>query len=440
MWNFLNPKTKPEQKASLGEYLHNQQHEYSSKDFKAYASEGYSANSTVYASISLVADAFGAIPLKVKVNGEVVEDHPLQKLLDRPNPDEGGVEFRTASCSWELLTGNNFTERVKGIHEIQELWNWQPYEMSIGNASNKPMPSMYTFAKGSAHPKYWPVDPITGESDMLHWRTFNPDPDNPLMGMAPIKAGASEVDQANAASKWRYNTLKNQAKPSGILSSDNNIDATNKKEIKNSIRDKQQGADNAQDIMVLSGGLKWQQLSMSPSDMDWLNGSKLLAQEIASIFRVPTQLLGIEGSQTYANYAEAKIALYTQAVLPKMDLYVSELNRWLSPEYGDNVEVCYSEEDIPALEPLRKERRAELLGTNVLTMNEKRELLGFERVEEAEADSLFIQPNDIPLGEDFFSEDDKTIQEGAKAFMKLEGLDYKTASQKAFNLYHDHES
>lgn len=158
--------------------------------------------------------------------------------------------------------------------------------------------------------------------------------------------------------------------------------------------------------MLLGGGLKWQQVAMSPQDMDWLQGTKLLAQEIASVYRVPTQLLGIEGSQTYANFAEAKIAFYTQAVLPLMDLYVSEINRFLGGDF-EGATVCYQSEDIEALEPLRAEKRAELLRTDVLTINEKRELLGYEPREEGEANMLFVQPNDIPLDDTFADDEDE---------------------------------
>jgi HK97 family phage portal protein len=203
------------------------------------------------------------------------------------------------------------------------------------------------------------------------------------------------------------------------------------------LKEGQQGTENARDIMLLGGGLKWQQMAMSPQDMDWLQGTKMLAQEIASVFRVPTQLLGIEGSQTYANYEEAKLAFWLQAVLPKLDLYVNELNRWLAPEFGDNVKICYNKESIEALEPLRREKRRELLETSVLTINEKRELLSYEEMDEDEASTLFIQPNDIPLGADFLDEEDQTLQQAAKALMKLEGLDYKDAYQRAFELRQD---
>lgn len=398
MWEIFRKYTQI--KASLGQHLFNNEHEYSSQSLQSYSKEGYSHNPTVFACIDLGAKAFGSIPLKVKVNGERVEGHPLEKLLQQPNPDEGGVEFRIAAYSWRKMGGNCFTEKIKGFEGISQLWNWQPYQMSVGRQKGDPMPRAYQFGKGSGDARTWMVDVITGKSDMLHWRTFNPDPESPSMGMSPLQAGASSVDQSNAAAKWNYNLFKNKAKVSGILSSDGEgNDPTNMKEIRESVKNKQ-GSDNAHDVMVLSGGLKWTPMGLSPSDMDFLNGNKMLKQEICSVLNIPTQLIGLDG-QTYKNYEEAKLALYTQNVMPEMDLYCSELNRWLSPDYGDNVEVYYDTEDIEALEPLRREKRAELLSTNVLTINEKRDLLSYEKRDEDEADQLFIQPNDIPLDETF---------------------------------------
>jgi HK97 family phage portal protein len=424
------------QKASIGQQMFTDQWEYSLTDLKDYAQEGYGQNPTIYSCISLIADAFASVPLKVKVGDEIKKDHPLRTILDRPNPDEGGVEFRTAAASWILLTGNCFTEKLKVTAEKMELWNWQPYEMSVGYAKGMRMPKAYAFAKESADPKFWDIDPITGESDMLHWRRFNPSPKNSGMGQSPLMAGAASADQMNAAAKWRYNTFKNNAAPSGVLSTEQQIDSTKRKALESDLKKKQQGTNNARQIMLLGGGLKWQQVAMSPQDMDWLNGTKMLAQEICAVLRVPTQLIGLEGSQTYANFAEAKIGLYTQAVLPLLDLYVSELNRFFKNDF-EGATICYQTEDIEALEPLRRYRRTELLGTDVLTINEKRELLGYDAMDEDEANTLFVQPNDIPLGSDILDEDDKDMTAAAKAFMNLEGISYQEAYQKAFDIKQD---
>lgn len=433
-WLFKRLETK----ASVGQEIFTQQYDCPSQDLEAYANEGYGQNPTTYACISLIADAFGSVPLYVKKGDDIVEDHPLQEVLDRPNPDEGGVEFRTAAASWILLTGNSFTEKIKEGSTTQ-LWNWKPYEMNIMRKKGDRMPSAYVFGKNQAYQKTWEVNPINGESDMMHWRRFNPAKQNSWMGQAPLKAGAASVDQNNAADRWRYSTFKNNGAPSGVLSTEQEIGATTRKELQRDLQENTQGERNARNIMLLGGGLKWTQVAMSPQDMDWLEGTKMLDQKIASVFRVPTQLLGIEGSQTYANYAEARLAFYTQAVLPLLDLYISELNRWLGVDFEGHT-ICYNKEDIDALEPLRTEKRAELLGTNVLTINEKRKILGYEKVGDQEAETIFIQPSDIPLGTDILDEDEQDINNAAKALMKLEGIPYQVAYQKAFDIYNDRKT
>ena len=150
---------------------------------------------------------------------------------------------------------------------------------------------------------------------------------------------------------------------------------------------------------------KVQVISMTPKDMEWLNGLKLNAQEICSVFKTPTQLLGIEGSQTYANFAEARVAMAVMATMPLLTLYVSELNRFLASDFGPDVEIYFDKNDVDALEPLRREARAEKLATSVLTINEKRAVIGYERIEEEDADSLFVSPQDIPLGLNMYESD-----------------------------------
>ena len=407
---------------------------YSMAKWEEYAKEGYGLNPTVYACVRKIAEnAAGVTPL-VRVNGERVEGHPLETLLAQPNMDEGGIEFRTAAYSWMMISGNCFTEKLVVGGLPRELWNWQPYQMSVASSANNPrMPARYTFDKSGKATHTWDVDLLTGKSDLLHWRTFNPDPEASFFGQAPLKAGASSADQLNAADKWRYNSFKNDCRPSGILSTDNAIDEKQRKSLQGSLDNKQSGWWGAAKTMLLGGGLKWQQLGVSAKDADWLNGSKYNKQGIAEVFGVPTQLLGIEGSMTFSNMEQAIVFFYNQTVLPLVDLYISELNRWIAPDYGDNVEVYYEINDIKALEPERRESLKTRLESDVLTMNEKRELIGYEPVTELEADQLYIDSNKIPLGLDIFTEEEKQVEDAAKSLMRL-GLPREEAEQKAFDI------
>ena len=438
MFNFFRSIRK---KQSLGVVVENGNNSFPDRKLKDYAKEGYAQSPTVFACIDLVAQSFARIPLRVKVSGEYVEEHPLIDLLNRPNPDEGGIEFRIAAASYYLLTGNVFIQKIKGAGGVTtQLVTWQPYEWKIKrDKKGDPVPSAYIFGPDQSYQKTFEVDPFTGDSEIMHWRSFNPDPQDNTFGQSPLVAAASSVDQANEGRRWNWNTLKNSASGSFMITASDELDPDDRKQIQQDINEKYQGARNANKFWVMGSDMKITPVSMSPHEMDWLEGLKLNAQEIASVYKVPTQLLGIEGSQTYANFSEAKVALALQATLPTLDLFVSELNRWLAPEFGENVEICYNKDDVDALEPLRKERRAELLASTVLTINEKRKILGYEPIDEPEADSLFITSSDIPLGEDYFGEDEKELAQATKALMNLKGIDYKEASQIAFDMYNDSE-
>jgi len=380
-------------------------HSFSSDNFDAYAKEGYACNPTVFACIDLVAKSMAAIPLKVKVRGEYVEGHPLEKLLKQPNPDEGGVEFRIAAASWYLITGNCFTQKLMQGKTPTQLLNWQPYNWSIMRNTGNPLPLRYIFGKGQTFEKNFEVDIFTGKSEIMHWRSFNPSRESSEFGQAPLKAAASSVDSANASRLWNYSTTQNSGSASILVTTEQEVTPKQQQQLEQSLVEKWMGPKNANKIKVMGSASKVQVISMTPKDMEWLNGLKLNAQEICSVFKTPTQLLGIEGSQTYANFAEARVAMAVMATMPLLTLYVSELNRFLASDFGPDVEIYFDKNDVDALEPLRREARAEKLATSVLTINEKRAVIGYERIEEEDADSLFVSPQDIPLGLNMYESD-----------------------------------
>ncbi len=76
------------------------------------------------------------------------------------------------------------------------------------------------------------------------------------------------------------------------------------------------GAANAGRPMLLEGGLEWRPMSLSPSEMDFIEARHAAARDIALAFGVPPMLLGIPGDNTYSNYREANLAFWRQTALP----------------------------------------------------------------------------------------------------------------------------
>ena len=78
------------------------------------------------------------------------------------------------------------------------------------------------------------------------------------------------------------------------------------------------------------------------------------AKDIALVYGVPSQIIGIPDSQTYSNFAEAKLALYNETIIPLLDRVQSDLNEWLSPQFGEDLELRYNIDSIPAMAEQRK--------------------------------------------------------------------------------------
>ena len=135
--------------------------------------------------------------------------------------------------------------------------------------------------------------------------------------------------------------------------------------------------------MLLEGGLKWQSLSFSPTDMDFIALKSAAAREIALAFGVPPMLLGLPGDATYANYREANKALWRQAILPMAGKILAAISQGLRPHFpGLSMQVDLDQ--VSALSEDRERLWAQVGAADFLTLNEKREAVGFEAVESEE--------------------------------------------------------
>ncbi len=261
------------------------------------------------------------------------------------------------------------------------------------------LPQGYEYKASQSRTEMYPVEQISGRSAVLHLKAFNPL--NPWYGMSPLDAAALGVDIHNDGQKWNKNLIGNGARPSGALvvqtgdGKSGTLTDAQYDRVKEMIDDQFSGPGNAGRPVLLEGGLDWKEMSLNPKDMEFLQGKNSAARDIALAFGVPPQLLGIPGDSTYSNYSEAKLAFWTDTVLPLLGTIQDSYNRWLAPCYGDGVILWYDEETIPALEPLRKAKFERLKSADWMTVNEKRRASGEDDIEGGNV--VFVPFNSIPL-------------------------------------------
>jgi HK97 family phage portal protein len=128
--------------------------------------------------------------------------------------------------------------------------------------------------------------------------------------------------------------------------------------------------------MLLEGGLKWQALSMTPADMNFVALKEGAARNIALAFGVPPVLVGLPGDATYANAREAGRALYRQTILPMaakiLDALGALLGDWLGP-----VAMTIDTDQISELAEDRSLLWQMVGAASFLSDAEKRDMLGF---------------------------------------------------------------
>jgi HK97 family phage portal protein len=270
------------------------------------------------------------------------------------------------------------------------------------------MPVAYDYVlKGQVIESY-EVDQTTGNSKVKHIKLFNPLDD--YYGMSPIQASSVDVDQHNLANKHNVNLLQNGARPSGAVifnpkdetGGHVQLSDVQRNQLINDVNQRFSGTGNAGKPMLLEGDFDWKEMGLSPKDMDFVQLKNMSAKDIALVYGVPSQLIGIPDAQTYSNFAEAKLALYNETIIPLLDRVQGDLNEWLVPMFKEQgLELRYDIDSIPAMAEQRKrvfESVTQGVQNGILTRNEAREQLGYERLEGA--DSLMVPANLMPLNLD----------------------------------------
>jgi HK97 family phage portal protein len=356
------------------------------RDYAALAREGYGRNAIVYRAVRLIAESVGALSF-VLYEGTAERDvHPLLDLIRRPNPRQDGASFLESIASHLLLAGNAYIEAVgiggiggEGDAQVRELYTLRPDRMKLVPGADG-WPQAYDYSVAGSTVRF---DQSAVLPPILHLTFFNPLDDH--YGLSPLEAAAVAVDTHNAAAAWNKALLDNAARPSGALVYDGPdgaaLSALQYERLKNEFAEHYQGMSNAGRPLVLEGGLDWEPMSLSPSDMDFLNAKHAAAREIALAFGVPPMLLAIPGDNTYSNYQEANRVFWRQSVLPLAGRIACALTHWLSPVFGDALMLAADTDRIEALSPDRAALWERVSKAPFLSVNEKRLATGYGPVE-----------------------------------------------------------
>ena len=335
------------------------------RHYEAQVREGYLHNAIAQRAVRLVAEGVASTPL-------TSSDDTALALVKATSGGQALIETVAAHL---LLHGNAYVELLPGPDGRPcELYALRPERVSV-EADPRGWPVAFVYRAGEAATRM-PAD------NVIHIRSMHPLDDHYGLGCLGAASGAVAIH--NAAAKWNKALLDNAARPSGALlyepGEGSPLSGEQYDRLKEELAASFQGSGNAGRPMLLEGGLKWQAMSLSPADMDFVGLKEAAAREIALAFWVPPVLLGLPGDATYSNYREANRALWQQAILPLAGKILEALAEGLRPHFArgrfDGLIMGLDLNAIPALSEDRERLWARVSVADFLDPAEKRAMLG----------------------------------------------------------------
>jgi len=314
---------------------------YSDMSIRKATREGYKISIYVYRAVRTIVQAASAIPWVIlDGNGEIIKDHPLAKVLRRPNPVFSGQDMMEILIAHELLGGNALWMPIIVNGKVKEFWPVMPDLV-------KPIPS------GNADEwlKGWQVTShserkVLPPEQFIHFMQM--DPGNLYWGTSPLMAAARTVDTDNEAQDTQKISMQNRGMTDGVFSHETVLTPEQFEEAKRVIREQYLAKNKRREPWVLGAGAKWTQMSMTPIEMDYILSRLANLRGIATAFGLDPWVLGDRSASTYNNVIEVRKAVYIDVALPMLDDIKNTLNNRIAPMYG-NIEISYDTSKVAAL-------------------------------------------------------------------------------------------
>lgn len=283
--------------------------------------------STVWACVRLLSESISTLPIKIyqsRSDGSrtLAKEHPVYRLLcKQPNIEMTPSRFMLMVVASLCLRGNSFIEKKYIGPKLVALDPLLPQNMVVKR--NK--------TSGMLEYKY--TDPFTKKErivpikNMMHIRGFGMDG---ICGMIPIQTGRNVIGSALSVEESAAKIFENGLQSSGFISSDLPLNDEQRERIRSYLLSFV-GSKNAGKMMVLEGGMKYNNVTMNPEAAQMLESRAFSIEEICRWFRVPPFMVGhMDKQSSWASSVEGmNMQFLTNTLRPLLVNIEQEISRCL---------------------------------------------------------------------------------------------------------------
>lgn len=280
--------------------------------------------STVARCVEVLSNSMAVLPVYIMNEGtkERLPNHRLgQVLWERANEAMTTFDYQRLMMCNELLRGNAYAWIYRSPN------SGHPLELI-------PLPPDYVTIRVDRAGRVWYVftHPVSGEAtmlrseDVLHYKAYSEDG---IEGISVLRRASLTLSTAQAAQQYENSTWRSGGQPSGILTTDANLGDSIEVTLPNGTKERMdpkeqlrrsweavhRGPGNAFRVAVLDLGLRYQPISMTNSESQFVESNEVRVADVARHFGVPLHLV-FAGKESYASNEQNSLEFVRYTLLP----------------------------------------------------------------------------------------------------------------------------
>lgn len=366
-----------------------------------YITEGFQG--WAYVAISSIADEISCSDFhffrKKGKDWDEVDEHPAMSLIEKPNSIQTKEDFfwittayllSEGECPWLLDRAKNPTsmailnpERLTPIFDSKSLIARYDYKLSNGQKREIKSEEVVYLKLPTSH--------------------------TPFRGTGVLSYITKTLDLDNFTEEFLRLFFFNAAVPTGVLESDQELNADIVKRIRMQFEARHKGVKNAHKLAILEKGLKFNKTAFTLQELQMGDQDSKIRDKILAAFKIPKSVIGIIDDVNRANGENADRVFARRAVKPKMQMIEAQINQFLLPKFGEGYWFEF-ENPVQDDELLKAQIREINIRSGIMTANEYREMDGLEPLEEPEEEDTTDEVSDT---------EDDTEEEKAKSLEQI---------------------
>ena len=265
--------------------------------------------STVYACVYRIASTVASLGLEIYVRDgrdvNVANMHPAYQVLDNPNDENTPYEFWETlvasalvyGCGFAIIERNNrgYAERLIPVHY---------YDVDIKEINGERIYSVRDYG-------------VVMPDNMLEVCNMH--------RMSPIRLHRENIGLAKAAQDFGSEYFGQKGQMTGVLASDQPLRKEQMDVIQNSWNSSSMNAGTK----LLPFGFKYQRITITPDEAQFIETRKFQAEEICRIYSVPPSLVQLPSQTTYNNVEQQNLQFARHTIAPWAKRIEQEIDRKL---------------------------------------------------------------------------------------------------------------